>query len=69
MATGEQPAAWAPLNAGSDPCTRPTSSHSSNPRAIFVKSEPDATGATTRSGSSNPSCSAISKASVLDPSA
>ena len=68
-ATGEQPSAWAPLNAGSPPVTSPTSSHSSNPRAIFVNSEPDAIGATTRSGSSKPSCSAISNAIVFEPSA
>ena len=59
-ATGEQPSAWAPLKAGTSPSISPTSSHSSKPRAIFVNSEPDATGATTRSGSSKPSCSAIS---------
>jgi hypothetical protein len=51
------------------PSISPTSRHSSKPRAIFVNSEPDATGATTRSGSSKPSPSAISKASVLEPSA
>ena len=39
------------------------------PRATLVNSEPEAIGATTRSGSSQPSCSAVSKASVLDPSA
>jgi hypothetical protein len=40
-----------------------------NPRATFVNSDPDAIGATTRSGSSQPSCSAVSYASVLEPSA
>jgi hypothetical protein len=60
FATGAQPAAWAPLNFGSSPAIRPTSPHSSKPRAILVNSEPEATGATTRSGSSKPSCSAIS---------
>jgi hypothetical protein len=34
-----------------------------------VNSEPEAIGAITASGSSHPSCSAISKASVFDPSA
>ena len=69
VATGEQPSAWAPLKVGSSPSSSPTSSHSSKPRAIFVNSEPEAIGATTRSGSSNPSCSAISNASVFEPSA
>jgi hypothetical protein len=39
------------------------------PRATFVNSEPEAIGATTRSGSSQPSCSAVSYASVFEPSA
>ena len=69
VATGEQPTAWAPLKTGSAPSSRPTSSHSSNPRAILVNSEPEATGQTTRSGSCQPSCSAVSKAIVFDPSA
>ena len=69
VATGEQPAAWAPLKAGSSPSSSPSSSHSSNPRAIFVNSEPEAIGHTTRSGSSKPSCSAVSNASVFEPSA
>ena len=34
--------------------------NSRKPRATFVNSEPDAIGATTRSGSSQPSCSAVS---------
>ena len=68
LATGEQPAAWAPWKVGSAPSSRPISSHSSNPRAIFVNSDPEAIGATTRSGSSKPSCSAVSNASVFDPS-
>ena len=44
VATGEQPAAWAPLNVGSSPSSSPSSIHSSNPRAIFVNSDPDAIG-------------------------
>ena len=59
-ATGEQPVAWAPLNVGSSPLSSPRSSHSLKPRPIFVKSEPEAMGATIRSGSVNESCSAIS---------
>ena len=39
------------------------------PRATFVYSDPEAIGAMTRSGSSHPSCSAVSNASVLEPSA
>ena len=69
VATGEQPSAWAPLNTGSVPSSRPASIHSWKPRAILVNSEPEAIGATTRSGSSKPSCSAVSKARVLEPSA
>ena len=61
VATGLQPSAWAPWNAGSEPSSRPRSSHSSNPPAILVNRDPDATGHTTRSGSSKPSCSATSK--------
>src|SRR5579884_2079330 len=68
LATGEHPSAWAPLKAGSSPPSNPASIHSSNPRASFVNSDPEAIGATTRSGSSKPSCSAVSKASVLEPS-
>ena len=67
VATGEHPAACAPLKAGSSPSSRPTSIHSSKPCAILVNSEPDAIGQITRSGSSNPSCSAVSKARVFDP--
>src|SRR3546814_1170423 len=40
---------------GSEPSTRPRSSHSSKPLAIFVKSEPEAIGQTMRSGVSQPS--------------
>ena len=47
----------------------PTSMNSSKPLAIFVYSEPDAIGTTQRSGISQPSCSAISKATVFEPSA
>ena len=60
-ATGEQPAPWAPLNTGTVPSsTRPTSIHSSKPRAIFVNSDPDAIGTTSRSGRRKLSCSTIS---------
>src|SRR5947209_6420016 len=51
VATGEQPDACAPWKVGSSPSSSPISSHSSNPRAILVNNEPEAIGATTRSGS------------------
>ena len=62
VATGAQPSPWAPLNTGclAPSAISPTSCHSSKPRAIFVNSDPDAIGTTTRSGSVNASCSAIS---------
>src|SRR4051812_37411019 len=60
VATGEQPRAWAPFIVGASPSTRPSSRHSSKPLAILVYNEPEAIGATTRSGVRKPSCSAIS---------
>jgi hypothetical protein len=54
---------------GGSPSTRPSRRNCSKPCQIFVKSEPEATGAITASGSSQPSCSAISNASVFEPSA
>jgi len=59
-AIGPQPAACAPLNAGSSPSTRPRSSHWRNPFPTLVNSEPEAIGQTTRSGSDQPSCSTVS---------
>src|SRR4051794_2452405 len=59
-ATGEQPSAWAPFIVGASPSTSPRSIHSWMPLAIFVNSEPEAIGATMRSGVSQPSCSVIS---------
>ena len=47
----------------------PTPVSSRKPRASFVYSEPEASGATTTSGARQPSCWAISKAMVLEPSA
>src|SRR5215218_1926963 len=67
-ATGEQPSACAPFIVGTAPSMSPSSSHSAKPLAIFVYSEPEAIGATSRSGVTQPSCSAISYASVLEPS-
>ena len=60
VATGEQPVAWAPFIVGVSPSMRPSSRHSSKPLASLVNSEPEAIGATTRSGVEKPSCSAIS---------
>src|SRR5919205_1357655 len=68
LATGLQPSACAPFIVGTAPEIRPSSSHSEKPLAIFVYSDPDAIGATIRSGVSHPSCSAISKARVFEPS-
>ena len=69
VATGEQPSAWAPFIVGVSPSTSPAAMNSSKPRASLVNCEPDAIGPTTRSGSSQPSCSTTSNASVLEPSA
>ena len=69
VATGAQPSAWPPMSRGGSPSTSPSSSSSAKPWWSFVYSEPEAIGATTTSGSSQPSCSAISYASVFEPSA
>src|SRR2546429_375790 len=65
-ATGEQPTAWPPTSRGAAPLTSPSSRKSRNPRATFECNEPDAIGQTTTSGSSHPSCSATSYATVFD---
>ena len=54
---------------GIEPETSPASMNSWKPRAILVNCEPEAIGPTIRSGSSQPSCSTVSNASVLEPSA
>src|SRR5439155_3265061 len=64
-ATGAQPAAWPPMMRGRDPSTRPRRSSCPKPCQSFVRSDPEATGEMTASGSSQPSCSATSKASVF----
>ena len=69
LATGEQPSAWAPFIVGTSPSSSPTSIQSEKPLAIFVYSDPEAIGTTHQSGISQPSCSAISKATVFEPSA
>ncbi len=69
VATGEQPSAWPPIRRGVVPSTSPSSSSSLKPWCTFENIAPDAIGAITASGSSQPSCSAISKASVFEPSA
>ena len=68
-ATGEQPSACAPINRGCAPSTRPSSRSSLKPWCTFENIAPDAIGATTASGNVQPSCSAISKPSVFEPSA
>ena len=65
---GAQPAAWAPKMRGAPPLTSPAALNSRNPLRSFVTREPPAIGAITAVGSRQPSCSAISKARVLDPS-
>src|SRR5215469_189560 len=67
--TGEQPLACAPKTRHLDCPTRPSSANSENPLSIFTSCAPDATGTTICSGIRQPSCSAISKPRVLDPSA
>src|SRR3954454_12398231 len=68
LATGLQPSACAPFIVGTSPEMSPSPSHSEKPLPIFVYSEPDAIGATIRSGVTQPSCSAISYAIVFEPS-
>ena len=67
--TGEQPVACAPKTAYGLSSTRPRAISSWNALSTLVSWEPDATGMTIWSGSRQPSCSAISKPSVLEPSA
>ncbi len=70
VATGEHPAAWAPeIRTVCPPSTSPTVASSSKPLATLVSWLPEAMGTTTWSGVCQPSCSATSKARVLDPSA
>ena len=54
---------------GARSSSSPTWPSSSNPLATLVSWLPEATGTTTWSGARHPSCSATSKARVLDPSA
>ena len=61
--------AWAPKIAYGFGSTRPRLISSVKPLSILVSWAPEATGMTTWSGSRQPSCSAISYASVLEPSA
>jgi len=67
--TGEQPVAWAPNTRHGVCGTRPSEVSSEKPLSTLTSWAPDAIGTTTCSGSRQPSCSAISKPSVLDPSA
>ncbi len=69
VATGLQPSAWPPNSRGVVPSTSPSSRSSAKPWCTFVNIAPDAIGAITASGNVQPSCSAISNASVFEPSA
>ena len=69
VATGAQPSAWPPTSRGGAPSTSPSSCSSAKPWCTFENIAPEAIGATTASGVRQPSCSAISKASVFEPSA
>ena len=69
-ATGAHPDACAPeMRTCGSSSSRPTLYSSRKPLATFVSWLPDATGTTTWSGALQPSCSATSKARVLEPSA
>ena len=69
FATGAHPAACPPTNRTGRLSMSPIRASSSNPRPSLVNSAPDAIGATTTSGVRHPRPSAISNASVLEPSA
>ena len=69
VATGEHPSAWAPETRTAWCSSRPTFTSSENPLATLVSWLPEAIGTTTWSGARQPSCSATSKARVLEPSA
>ena len=70
LATGAHPAACAPdTRTWGSSSSSPTWCSSRNPLATLVSWLPDATGTTTWSGASHPSCSATSNARVFEPSA
>jgi hypothetical protein len=69
VAIGEQPAACAPDMRVCGVSMRPALWNSCRDFQIFVYIEPDAIGATMWSGVRQPSCSAISKPIVREPSA
>ena len=66
---GEHPVACAPKNFTGLSSTKPSLLSSSNAFLILVINDPPAMGTTTLSGKRQPSCSAISKPTVFDPSA
>ncbi len=71
VATGEHPSACAPVSRGMrapSPCTRPRSISSRAALLCLTNWQPLAMGMTISSGSRQPSCSAVSKVSVFDPS-
>src|SRR5215831_2163716 len=68
-ATGAHPVACAPNTRYGVSATSPSEISSRNALSILTSCAPDATGTTIWAGSRQPSCSAISKPMVLDPSA
>ena len=68
-ATGEQPSAWPPYRRGRRSSISPSRPNCSNPCQSLLNIAPEAIGATTAVGTSQPSCSTISNASVFEPSA
>src|SRR6266542_2415883 len=69
VATGAQPSDWAPWTLNGTSSTRPCSASTLKPWCTLVSRAPEATGTTTWSGSDQPSCSATSSPTVLEPSA
>jgi hypothetical protein len=65
---GEHPVACAPKNFTGFSSTNPIFTSSSNAFLILTINDPPAIGQTTLSGKRQPSCSAISKPTVFDPS-
>ena len=68
-ATGLQPTDWAPWTLAGVRSTRPWSARTPKPWWTLVSRAPEAIGTTTCSGSDQPSCSATSRPTVLEPSA
>src|SRR4029434_10433674 len=69
VATGLQPTDWAPWTLAGVRSTRPWSASTPKPLWTLVSRAPEEIGTTTWSGSDQPSCSATSRPTVLEPSA